>query len=126
MKFIMTTIIFSISLAVNASLVDGTYMGVNSKTQGECKIDITMDGDYLESRGSEYRVTVHTKGPFIDCKDYDNVEFAGCASGEHTNGDKERSIYIMLSENDEILKIYFQDSDTNSTNDRECTNFVMI
>jgi hypothetical protein len=82
-----------------------------------------MDGDYLESRGSVYRLTILSKGPRRDCSDYEDVVYPRCGSGEHTNGLKDREIYMVLDEDDNIQKIYFHDSDTNSTNDRECVDF---
>ncbi len=123
MTFVLMMIFSSSLFAI--SLKDGVYQGVDVKTNGKCKIEISYDGDYLTSRRAEYRMTVLSKGPRVDCSDYEGKTFDGCASGEHTNGDQSRSIYALLSSNGKIEKIYFQDSDFDSTNDRTCINFVL-
>jgi hypothetical protein len=119
-------LLMTTSLFASQFPADGTYIGENTKTGGKCKIEIVMDGDYLVSRRAEYRITVHNKGPFIDCSDYQGTEFDGCASGEQVNGSQSRSLYLLLSNDFQIKKIYFQDDDNNSSNDRECINFRKI
>lgn len=122
-KIIIAISFISLSMMANASLQDGIYLGISAKTGLECKVKISIDGDYLYSGRTEYRLTVHRKGPMIDCKDYSGREYSGCASGAQTNGNQKKSIFMLLSDSDDIQKIYFNDNDTDSTNDRECIDF---
>lgn len=107
---------------------EGKYVGRNAKTGGTCSLTFSDEGDYAYHRNVEYRITVHSKGPFIKCKDNEGIEFNNCASGAQTNArnQDERSLYILGIESSGIQKIYFQDSDYNSTNDVVCINLRKV
>lgn len=117
-------------LAVNTfALEDGKYVGKNQTTGGRCSLVIEFDGDYANHRNVEYRITIHSKGHFIDCSDMDGNEFETCASASQTNAkseDEEKSLYMLGLGSDSIQKVYFQDTDFNSTNDVVCLNMKRI
>tara|TARA_R110000868_G_scaffold258137_10_gene515420 strand:- start:245 stop:631 length:387 start_codon:yes stop_codon:yes gene_type:complete len=121
---ILLSLLVSTLLSTAMAFEDGTYVGVNAKTGGKCTIKISFDGDYLTSNRADYRLTVASKGPRVDCKDDQGVEFYGCAYGNQSNGNEERSLYMLLARNGDIEAIYFYDSDFDSTNDRVCTDFI--
>ena len=122
---IIFTIIVASSFA-NASMTTGTYIGINTDSGKDCKIEIYDDGDYLKSGKSIYRLTEHRKGPFIECDDYEGNIYDKCASGDHINGNKQKSIYMLISENNDIQKVYFQNEVSESVNDYICVDFQKI
>jgi hypothetical protein len=81
MKVLSVFTLLAISLSALAAIQDGIFVGTNVETQGTCKIEFTDEGDYLYSRRSVYRITVHTIGPFINCEDYQGLKYPRCASG---------------------------------------------
>jgi hypothetical protein len=117
----MKTLIFVLTLTTSLSTLaieDGNYIGTNEKTGGKCSLTFKLDGDYATYRNVEYRITEHRKDPYIDCKDYDNNEYNSCASGAQTNyqnEEDERSLYILGKTENSLSKVYFLDSDSNST-----------
>ena len=120
----LLSLLGSALLSTAMAVEDGLYIGVNAKTGGRCTINISFDGDYLRSNRAEYRISVASKGPRVDCKDDQGVEFYGCAYGNQSNGNEERSLYMLLARNGDIEAIYFYDSDFDSTNDKVCTDFI--
>lgn len=84
---------------------EGVFVGQleNGKS---CQVKITHEGEFAYVGRSEFRLTIHTKGPFVQCLDYEGVEYDACASGEHTNGQKEKSLYILGSHEKGIEKVY--------------------
>ena len=125
-KLLLFLILTTSTSAFALSLESGKYRGVNEKTGKKCELQIEDNGDYLYSNRAEYRLSIHTKGPFIDCADYETgIESKGCASGEQTNGKEDKSIYLLLSSKNYIEKIYFQ-SDSNDEINKVCLNLKKI
>lgn len=123
MKSLLCAILLISTSLHAASLSEGTYIGVDEQTNRKCSVRFELDADYAYSSRSEYRITVHHKGPFIDCEDYSGHEYMNCASGDQTNGDRDKSLYILGFSNNIIKKVYFQD-DSDSSKEKVCINLM--
>lgn len=86
---------------------EGVFVGQfeNGKS---CQIEITHEGEFAYVGRSEFRLTIHRKGPFVKCLDYEGVQYEGCASGEHTNGKNDKALYILGSQEKGIEKMYIE------------------
>lgn len=113
------------SLTTLAALEDGKYVGINEETGGTCSLRIEYDGDYAFSGQVEYRLTILSRGAFIDCKDYDDVQYDNCGGGSQTNGNQDKDLYLLGISNNKIEKVYFQSNDYNDK-EKVCLNLTKI
>lgn len=107
MKTLIT--LFAIFASTQSFGANIQYVGTIEETGRTCelRLSFTPDADTAYAKKDIYRVTMHTKGPFVKCTDYEGVEFDGCASGEQVNGSQEKSLYMVFADG-EVQKIYFQ------------------
>lgn len=109
MKLLMSFILLALSYSSFSSFIqDGKYYGVKEENGAKCSIEFFEEASYALVGRVEYRITIHTKGPFIKCLDDEKKEFDYCASGEQSNGQMTKSLYIVGSKDKGIEKIYFQ------------------
>ena len=126
MKTILILLTFFVVPLTYGQLKDGTYLGKNVESGKDCKIEISFDGDYLKYRRVEYRITVLSAGPRFTCKDYDNSQthYPKCGSGENERQNK--FLYMLLTKENIISRIYFHDEDHANPYDIVCENFKRI
>ena len=125
--FVLTSLLGS--LYSSAALEEGLYIGTNEKTGGQCSLNITDEGSCAYYNNVEYHLIYSSKGPRVDCKDKDQIEFYNCAYGNQTNAlrrNDEKSLYLLGLGEDFVQKVYFFDTDFDSTHDVICVNMVKL
>lgn len=119
------TLLASMKSFAYGVIEDGGYIGENPDTGKECKIEVLLEGDYINSQGVDYRVTIQSPNrPNSYCADFEGTKYDNCGSGAGEGTDAFLQIYGVLGNT--IEKILFDNGDFDSTNDKTCINFEKL